>query len=132
MTPREVFDKLKDNYLDETLDGELLADQIVVEVPFAPPGRGKRFEGSREEFVARINAERAAFPFRLDRVSVDAVHESSDPEVVIGQFRLGGALPSGEVREASFVVVLRVRDGKIVLWREYQDTLALIEAMTRP
>jgi ketosteroid isomerase-like protein len=28
--------------------------------------------------------------------------------------------------------VLRIRDGKVVHWREYQDTFAILQAMTQP
>jgi limonene-1,2-epoxide hydrolase len=28
--------------------------------------------------------------------------------------------------------MLRIRDGKVVHWREYQDTFAILQAMTQP
>jgi uncharacterized protein len=47
--PREVFARMKHGWLAADLDsaGSLLADDAVIEEPFAPPGRPRRFEGGR-------------------------------------------------------------------------------------
>jgi hypothetical protein len=129
MGPREVVERLKQSYLGERLDGNLLADDVVLEWPFAAPGRPKRMVG-RDDFLAMIAPQRAALPFRLDRLRVDAVHETADPEVVILEFELGGTVhATGERHSAAMVAVFRVRDGKVVLWREYQDTYAIAQAI---
>jgi uncharacterized protein len=69
-------------------------------------------------------------PFRFDECVVEAVHETADPEVIVAEYRLGGTvLPGGEHRSAQFVSVIRVRDGLVTHWREYQDTYAIVRAL---
>jgi ketosteroid isomerase-like protein len=38
-------------------------------------------------------------------------------------------LSTGERGATDLIAVLRVRDGKVVHWREYQDTPAIAQAM---
>jgi hypothetical protein len=51
--PREVFVRVQQRWLDNDpgLEADLLADNAVIELPFAAPGRPSRFAG-REEFLA--------------------------------------------------------------------------------
>jgi uncharacterized protein len=115
-----------------TLHGDrddFLADDVVVEWPFAAPGRPRRIEG-RAAFLAMARPSRAALPFAFDEFTVEAVHETSDPDVLVVEYRLGGTVTtSGERRSAAFISVIRVRDGRVVLWREYQDTMAIAAAL---
>jgi ketosteroid isomerase-like protein len=61
---------------------------------------------------------------------VRAVHDTADPEVIVVEYELGGTvLPTGARRSADFVGVLRVRDGLIRTWREYQDTMGIAQAL---
>jgi ketosteroid isomerase-like protein len=39
---------------------------------------------------------------------------------------------AGAHRTSSIIAVLRVRDGKVVHWREYQDTCAILQAVAQP
>ncbi|GAA1516051.1 nuclear transport factor 2 family protein [Sphaerisporangium rubeum] len=121
-TPRELFE-------DFPIFGEhedVLADGLVVETPFAPPGRPRRWVG-KEEWLAFARPGRQAFPFELRRRKV-VVHETADPEVIVVEYELGGTLPDGREAWAPFAGVLRARDGKVVLWREYQDPIAVAAA----
>jgi ketosteroid isomerase-like protein len=54
------------------------------------------------------------------------VHQTADPEVVIGEFEYRGVAPgTGEPFAISNIFVLRVRDGQIVESRDYADHLAI-------
>jgi ketosteroid isomerase-like protein len=129
MDPRTVFEQLAGSMPAPALDGRLLADDLVIEWPFAAPGRPRRIEG-RDAFLAMAGPARAALPFRLDECRVSAVHETADPEVIVAEYELAGTLnATGERRAAAFISVLRVRDGRVVRWREYQDTYAISQAM---
>ena len=133
MGPREVFEQMQDRFLANVvgLDGDRLADDVVIETPFAPPGRPRRVEG-KEAWLARAVPGRAAWPFHFDECRVVAVHDTADPEVIVVEYELGGMIvPSGERKSAAFIGVLRVRDGLITHWREYQDTFAIAQALTR-
>jgi uncharacterized protein len=130
--PREVFRRMQQQWLghdDGGMDGRLAAD-VVIESPFAPPGRPRRFD-SRDEFLAFAAAGRAALPpFHFEECRELAVHETVDPEVIVVEYELTGTVPSSNLRAtASFVGVLRVRDGQIVAWREYQNVLAIAQAL---
>jgi ketosteroid isomerase-like protein len=129
MGPREVFEQIQHGHLSMTIDGSLLADDMVVEWPFAAPGRRRRVVG-KQEFLEAIRPETAALPFRFDELRVEAVHETADPEVIVAEWEVTGTMNgTGERRAAWFVTVLRVREGKVLLWREYQDTFAIAQAM---
>jgi ketosteroid isomerase-like protein len=91
--------------------------------------RPRRFQG-REAFYAFASPERAALPVRFDEVRNVVVHEATDPEVIVAEYELVGTVTTtGRSAAASFVVVLRVHDGRIVLWREYQNVLVIAEAL---
>ncbi|MFG1611913.1 nuclear transport factor 2 family protein [Nonomuraea wenchangensis] len=127
MSAREVFDRLRGYLSGEHDDEEVWAEDVVVETPFAAPGRARRFEG-RAAFLDRARQERAALPFRLEMSEV-TVHDTADPDVVIVEYELGATLPAtGERRSAPFIGVLRARDGQVAHWREYQDTLRVAAA----
>ncbi|MFF3445068.1 nuclear transport factor 2 family protein [Streptosporangium sp. NPDC002721] len=133
--PREVFERVRRHWLENLggFGGEL-AEDVVIEVPFAPPGRASRYEG-KEAFLLFADPEQAAFAqrFALDEARDVVVHETTDPEVIVVEYELAGrVLATGRQASSRFIGVLRVRDGKIVNWREYQNTLAMIEIMGQP
>jgi ketosteroid isomerase-like protein len=121
---------------ESVLSGDLrwadrhLADDGVFEFPFAAPGRAKRYEG-KAAFLAMAGPARAALPFTFDTCEIHAVHRTADPEVAIVEYEIGGPV-AGAHRTSSIIAVLRVRDGKVVHWREYQDTFAILQAVGRP
>lgn len=127
--PREAFERFRDLMLAGGLVGleSLLADDGVVESPFAPPGAPRRIEG-RDAFAARARAGREALAGRIRFLAVRdvVVHETTDPEIAVVEYEVEGVrLADGFRAAAPFAVVVRVRDGRIVLWREYQDPAAM-------
>lgn len=125
--PRDVFALVRQGWLDNEpgVGGDLLADDAVVEFPFAPPGRPGRFDG-RDEFLAFARPQRAALPVRFEAVRDVVVHDTADPEVIVVEYVIAGVLTTtGQPAAAPFVSVLRIRDGKIVHWREYQNPLVM-------
>lgn len=131
MSPREVFTHMKQQWLSNAVSpmDSLLADDAVVETPFAPPGRPRRFDG-REEFLAFAAAGRAALPVRFEECRELAIHETADLEVIVVEYELSGTVTTtGRRAAAPFIGVLRVRDGQIAGWREYQDAVAIAHAL---
>lgn len=133
--PREVFARLQQQWLAyapeamDHFDDDLWAEDVVVEVPFNPPGTPRRYEG-REEFRATAEAGRAALPIRFDAVRNVTVHETADPEVIVVEYELAATnTTTGDRAAAPFIGVLRARGGQVVHWREYQDVLAMTAAM---
>ncbi|MCG5215894.1 nuclear transport factor 2 family protein [Streptosporangium soli] len=129
-TPRDLFARFQRNALagEAGLDEEMLADNIVVEQPFARVGH-RRIEG-REKVVAMTRAGREALPIAFEEFRDVMIHETADPEVIIAEYQMVATMPgSGTRAQAAFVVVLRATGGRIVHWREYQDQAAIAEAL---
>jgi ketosteroid isomerase-like protein len=127
-SPAEVFERAKEQLLAGGLHGDLLAEDVVVEVPFAPPGRPRRFAG-RDEFLAFAAAGRAAVPLHLEECRNVVLHQTTDPNTIIVEYELTGGLIGSDRRgSAPFITVLRTRNGQITHWREYQNVLAMAAA----
>jgi ketosteroid isomerase-like protein len=129
-TPREVFARMRRSWLGHAgLEGDQLANDVIIEMPFAPPGRPSRV-GGREQVLALLGPQQAAFPARFEQVRNVVIHDTSDPEVIVVEYELAGTvLTTGNQASAPFIGVLRVRNGKTVLWREYQNVLAIAQAL---
>src|SRR4051812_8779821 len=120
-TPREVFALMSQRWLSNSagVDRELLTEDVIVEMPFAAPGRPARIVG-RDAFVAFAEAGRAALPVRFDECRTLAVHDTVDPAEVVVEYELVGThTVTGVTAAARFIGVLRTDGGRIALWREY-------------
>lgn len=130
MTTREVYESMRRAWIeDPAAVDDLWTEDVVVETPFAAPGRPKRFEG-RDAFVAFARAGRAAMPVRIEDCRDVVIHDTADPDVIVVEYVLvGRSTITGKQGSAAFAGVLRARDGKIAHWREYQDTMAMTAAL---
>lgn len=129
MTPTEVVQRRRQTLLDHDADGfaGLFAPDAVIEMPTAGPGAPRRLEGMTliEEF-----SRRAVTGMHIDDLEHVAVHETSDPEVVIAETVTRATLiATGESFTTQSIQVFRVRDGQIVLFRTY---VAPPAELTRP
>jgi uncharacterized protein len=128
MTPRQVLEKMHDYFLTGA-EHDLWAPDVVVETPFARPGQPSRTEG-RARFLERARAGRAALPVTFQEANTIAIHDTTDPEVIVVEYELVATLnATGERHAARFIGILTARDGKIVHWREYQDTARIDAAL---
>ena len=131
MQPRELFEQMQTQWFGRPgpLTGDLLADDVVIEVPFAAPGRPTRFEG-RQRWLDFANPQRAGFPIRFEACHTRAVHDTADPDTIVVEYELTAVNTVTDRRgTAAFIGVLTVRDGKVAVWREYQNTLAMQQAL---
>ena len=115
--PAEVFRQLVDGVTGQKWDQlpELYAEDAVVVHPFSTDPAISRLEG-REQLRAHFaRAAEIGVDFRADDL---VVHETTDPEVVIGEFTYRGTLAGKDVTMPAIFVV-RVRDGLIVSSRDY-------------
>jgi uncharacterized protein len=123
-SPREVFHALVEGVAAGRLDElpRLYAEQTHVVHPFdpvrAPPLR------TRAELAAHFGAGRASGEVLERRVANVVVHETTDPEVVVGEFEYRCTSRATGEFAIPCVFVLRVRDGEIVESRDYIDPLA--------
>lgn len=105
---------------------KLYAEDAQVTHPFLPLGNpvlnGRA--ALREHFAAGSGIPRSS------QTSVQGlvIHETSDPEVVIGEFAYVGQF-EGEPLNTRCIFVVRVRNGEIVESRDYVDHLASMRTM---
>lgn len=128
---RAVFDRFLSASVDNRWDdlADCYAEDVVVELPFTPPGAPRLTRG-REELRSRFKAAGALR--RLVKADNVVVHETSDPAVLVTEFDLHNEwLADGSAFVSSYVMVLTVRDGEIVESRDYSDTAASAERIAR-
>ncbi len=118
LAPRDVLLRLIDGVTGRRWDElpDLYATDTVVTHPFGavPPLHGR--EALRAHFAAASN-----LPLEM-RAEDIVVHETADPEVVIGEFVYRGRnTATGREFAARNIFVLRVRDGQVVESRDYAD-----------
>jgi ketosteroid isomerase-like protein len=127
-----AFERFKAELLSNspTLSEGLYAEDIVIERPFGPPGRPNRIEGLAQ-FRAQAEAGRKAMALRIDAFQDEVVHVVRDESTVVVEYRLlATRLDTGVSGSAPFVAVLGVdAEGRINIWREYQDAEAMKAAL---
>ncbi|RTE10801.1 nuclear transport factor 2 family protein [Paenibacillus whitsoniae] len=121
--PREVVERFiqatAQNAWDELAD--LYAADVIIEIPFAPPGVPKLTEGGnklRERFKSIAGLR------RFDGAELLAMHETQDPEVVVVEWKAHGQVTATARHFTfSYIMVVRVRDGRIVSSRDYSNPI---------
>lgn len=123
LSPREVFLALVNGVAEGRWDElpSLYAERTDVVHPFDPL-RGPALR-SRDEL--REHFRPADDSHRLHRrVANIAIHETTDPEVIVAEFEYQGTVAdTGEPFAQPGIFVLRVREGEIVSSRDYFDHL---------
>lgn len=99
----------------------LLADDVVFEFPFAPAGVPRRLEGkaAAAEHV-RVNLGAV----ELDRLPEATIYRTTEPDTAIAEaHNVGRVKATGARFDMSFIAVMKVRDGRITLYRDYWSPL---------
>jgi ketosteroid isomerase-like protein len=131
LSAREVFELKQSRVavLDMNGQADLFAEDGVLEIPFAPSGMPNRVVGREAIRAVTVGAVAGATSGtrRLVGHHSEVVHETADPEVIIAEFFAQTEdTVTGERFEAPYVQVLRIRDGRIVSFRDY----CTIDALT--
>jgi ketosteroid isomerase-like protein len=129
-TLREVWEHLVSQQLTRDIDAWLdcFAADAVMEWPFRMKGIPARLEG-RAAIRAAVEPvwQRAKQTNRrITGHEHVEFHQTSDPELAIVEFDIVGDTAQGPFRQ-TVVYVLRIRDGRVLLLREFVDTAALSE-----
>jgi uncharacterized protein len=134
VTPVDVLARRRHLILNGDADGfaDLFAPDAVIEVPFAgPPGTPVRLEG--REAIREYSRRVMASPLRLEDFEVVELYQTQDPEVVIVEMRTKGALTTtGRSFTATSIQILRIREGHIVLFRDFPDPRGLEDVIGEP
>jgi ketosteroid isomerase-like protein len=106
---------------------ELFAEDALMELPYAPGKREKRYEGKD----AILGFQRfARDSFSSFAMTIDAIHETADPHVVIAEHRSDGIVAeNGRPYRNRYVTVFTFDDdGLVTGWREYYDAGVVVKA----
>lgn len=129
-TPAEVLARRRQLILNGDIDSfvDLFTPDGVIEVPFAPPGAPSRLEG--REAIREYSRHLLASPLRLEELEVTELYRTHDPEVVIVEMRTKATVTTtGRPVTATSIQVLRIREGQIVLFRDFADPRVLAEIL---
>jgi uncharacterized protein len=133
-TPADVLARRRELMLNGDADGfaDLFAPDGVMEFSFhGPPGTPVRLAG--REAIRAYSRRVMASPLRLEDYEVAELYQARDPEVVIAEMRATGTMTTtGRPITAAAIQVLRIRDGHIVLCRDFADPRLLEEVTGEP
>jgi uncharacterized protein (TIGR02246 family) len=121
--PADVLARRRHLTLNGDADGlaDLFAPDAVIEFSFhGPPGTPVRLEG--REAIREYSRQVTASPLRIEGYEVTELYQTQDPEVVIMEMRAKGTVTTtGRSFAATSIQILRIREGQIVLWRDFAD-----------
>ncbi len=124
MLRRVLGDRLKP---DAETFPDMFAVDGVLEYPFAPPGLNTPIAG-REAVVA--NFQRIRPLLRIDGVTNVSEIQVNDPEMIVLEFSgYGEGLVTREAYEQRYISVIRLRDRNIVLYKDYWNPIAFVQAV---
>jgi uncharacterized protein (TIGR02246 family) len=132
-TPTDVLARRRQLILNGDADGfaDLFAPDAVIEVPFAPPGAPARLAG--REAIREYSRHVTASLLRIEDFEVVELYQTQDPEVVIVEVSAKATLTTtGQSVAAASIQVLRIRDGQIVLFRDFANPGILADVMSEP
>ena len=133
-SPADVLARRRRLMLNGDADGlaDLFTPDAVIEFCFhGPPGTPVRLEG--REAIREYSRRVMASPLRLEDYEVTELYQAQDPEVVIAEMRATATVTTtGRPISATSIQVLRIRDGRIVLFRDFADPRILEQVTTEP
>ena len=133
-TPADVLARRGQLILNGDADGfaALFAPDAVIESSFAgPPGTPVRLTG--REAIREYSRQVMASPLRLEDIEVAELYQTQDPEVVITEMRAKGTVTTtGRSFTTTSVQIIRIREGHIVLFRDFANPRVLEDAIAQP
>jgi len=131
VTPADVLARRRDLLLKGDIDGfvDLFAPDAVLEGPFTgPQGASLRLEG--REAIREYSRQIMAAPLRLEDFETVEVYQTQDPEVVIVELRTKATVTTtGRAFTATSIQVFRIREGRILLFRDFADPRGLEDVL---
>ena len=133
-TPADVLARRRQLMLDGDADGfaDLFAPDAVIEFSFhGPPGTPARLEG--REAIREYSRQVMVSPLRLEDYEVAELYQTQDPDVVIVEMRAKATVTTtGRSITATSIQILRIREGHIVLFRDFADPRYLEDVIGEP
>jgi ketosteroid isomerase-like protein len=104
---------------------DMLADDAVMEFPYAPPGLPKVLNGKA---AIRKHVEALGGTIRVEQFSSPVVYQT--PTGFVIEFSCSGiATQTGRPYNQEYVSVITLRDGLIVRCRDYWNPLIVLQAI---
>ncbi len=126
-TPRALVERMfaQLGSVDADVFANLMAPDAVFEIPFTVPGMPERIEG--REAIRDHLAQRWSTTSEIQIHGVyPVVYDTADPELFFVENEVEMTPPGGvRSRTRTSVNVVRVRAGKVILFRDYMDTARL-------
>ncbi len=133
-TPADVQARRRHLMLNGDADGlaDLFAPGAVIEFSFhGPPGTPVRLAG--REAIREYSRQVMASPLRLEGYEVTELYQTQDPEVVIAEMWAKATVTTtGRSITATSIQILRIREGHIVLFRDFADPRVLEDVIGEP
>src|ERR1700677_4427159 len=130
--PADILARRRELMLVGDADGfaDLFAPDAVMEFAFhGPPGTPVRIEG--REAIREYSRRVMASPLRLEEYEIAELYQAQDPRGVLVEVGGGAPLPTtSQSFTAMSIQVLRIRDGQIVLFRDFADPRSFEEMST--
>lgn len=132
MMSKSLLEQIVDEQLASLLKGDVGAwlacwhEEGVLEFPFSPPGYPRLVEGKQA-----IADYMSGFPdkIQIDRFDVVELHENAMGDVGVVEFTCTGAVvATGRHYNQHYVAILKTRDGKLSLYKDFWNPLVAIEA----
>ena len=122
---REIMTLADEMRVDELV--ELFADDAVMELPFAPGKMARSHVGKAAIADFQVFARDAFSEFSM---SVEVIHETADPHLVIAEHRsVATVAENGRPYENHYVTFFTFNDdGLITSWREFYDAGVVVRA----
>jgi len=133
MNGKEIVSRFLKAFAKQNVHGmaEVLAEDIVFEMPFALPGLPDRVEGKRtvveflEQFLGKEHGMFTGWDIHNIRI-----YPGGDPDLFFTELDGQGVVTqSGYQYRQKYITMFRVSDGRISHWREYLNPLPLQEAI---
>jgi uncharacterized protein len=133
MNGKEIVSKFLEAEAKQDVQGmaDVLAENIVFEMPFALPGLPDRVEGKGTvvEFLEQFLGKERGFFTGWDLHDI-RIYPGGDPDLFFAELAGQGVVAqSGHQYRQKYIILFRVSDGRISHWREYLNPIPLREAI---
>lgn len=105
---------------------DVVDEDAVFEFRYDFPGWPRRLDG-RDAIMKTF----AGYGMDIDHADSLVVHRGEDPRIVVLEYEVHGTAPAtGKPYDNRFASIITVENRRIVHWRDYMDSLAVVTATT--
>ena len=123
-TPADVLSRRRQLMLNMDTDAfaDLFAPDAVMEFVFHGPPGAPPVRLAGREAIREYSRQFTALQLRVDEYEAAELYQTQDPEVLIVEVRAKATLTTtGRSITAMSIQILRIREGHIVLFRDFAD-----------